>query len=56
MNLDSHIDELADRHRRLEEVIRLEIQRPVQDTARLQELKKQKLHLKDEIHRLRRSG
>ena len=54
MALDSHIRELDSRHQILERAIREESLRPVADTVRLKELKRQKLKLKDEIEGLRK--
>ena len=49
MNLDAHLRELNARHRELERTIEFEGRSPATDPARLSTLKKQKLHLKDEI-------
>jgi hypothetical protein len=54
MALDSHIRELGSRHQTLERAIREESLRPVSDSVRLKELKRQKLKLKDEIEGLRK--
>jgi hypothetical protein len=53
MGLESHIQELTDRHHKLEEKIRDEQHRPHPDDIVLAELKKKKLRLKEEIQRLR---
>jgi hypothetical protein len=53
MGLESHIQELTDRHHKLEEKIRDEQHRPHPDDIVLAELKKKKLRLKEEIERLR---
>jgi hypothetical protein len=53
MGLESHIDELADKHHKLEEQIHEEQLRPLPDDLTLSELKKRKLRLKEEIERLR---
>jgi hypothetical protein len=53
MGLESHIQELTDRHYKLEEKIRDEQHRPHPDDRVLAELKKKKLRLKEEIERLR---
>jgi len=55
MALDSHIRELDSRHQTIERAIREESLRPVADTGRLKELKRQKLKLKDEIEGLRKT-
>jgi hypothetical protein len=53
MGLESHIQELTDRHYKLEEQIRDEQHRPHPDDIVLAELKKKKLRLKEEIQRLK---
>ncbi|MCE9523021.1 MAG: DUF465 domain-containing protein [Alphaproteobacteria bacterium] len=53
MGLESHIQELADKHHRLDEQIHKEQHRPLPDDLMLAELKKRKLRLKEEIERLR---
>jgi len=53
MALHSHIEELSDKHRKLEEQIQAEMAHPVWDEVRVAALKKEKLRLKDEIERLR---
>ena len=53
MGLDSHIQELADKHHKLDEQIHEELHRPLPDDLTLSELKKRKLRLKEEIERLR---
>lgn len=52
MSLDARLDALRSRHHSLEEEIDQENQRPHPDDARLAELKREKLRLKDEIERL----
>lgn len=44
-----HLEALKHKHDLLEEKIRQEQQRPAPDVARLSDLKKQKLRLKEEI-------
>ena len=56
MALDAHIRELDSRHQTLEKAIRVETLRPVSDSVRLKELKRQKLKLKDEIEGLRKAS
>ena len=53
MGLESHIQELADKHHKLDELIHEELHRPLPDDLMLSELKKRKLRLKEEIERLR---
>jgi hypothetical protein len=53
MALEAHIQELTDKHRKLEEQIQAEMAHPVWDEIRVAALKKEKLRLKDEIERLR---
>jgi hypothetical protein len=53
MGLESHIQELADKHHKLDEQIHEELHRPLPDDLTLSELKKRKLRLKEEIERLK---
>lgn len=53
MALAGHIQELSDKHRKLEQRIENELARPTWDQTRVSALKKQKLRLRDEIERLR---
>jgi hypothetical protein len=53
MGLDSHIQELSDKHHKLDEQIQDELHRPHPDDLLLSDLKKRKLRLKEEIERLR---
>ena len=53
MGLDSHIQELSDKHHKLDEQIQQELHRPHPDDLMISELKKRKLRLKEEIERLR---
>jgi hypothetical protein len=53
MALDARIRELGSRHQALEAAIQDELRRPASDDLRLQELKKQKLKLKEELEALR---
>ncbi len=53
MGLESHIQELADKHHKLDEQIHEELLRPHPDDIMISELKKKKLRLKEEIERLR---
>ncbi|MDO8839364.1 MAG: DUF465 domain-containing protein [Parvibaculum sp.] len=52
MALESHIAELRDRHKTLEDAIEAEIHHPSSDDLHIAELKKQRLRLKEEIERL----
>ena len=47
----SHIDALETKHAGLEAKLRIEMARPSPDAAMIQEIKKQKLRLKEEIAR-----
>lgn len=53
MGLESHIQELSDKHHKLDEAIQEELHRPHPDDLILSDLKKRKLRLKEEIERLR---
>jgi hypothetical protein len=55
MALQGQIEHLADQHKKLEEIIRTEMNHPDWDEARVAALKKQKLRIKDELERLRGS-
>ncbi|HHB82333.1 MAG: DUF465 domain-containing protein [Devosiaceae bacterium] len=48
----SHISALERRHEMLEQQISIELQHPSQDALKIQELKRKKLEVKDEIARL----
>ncbi|HCX67248.1 DUF465 domain-containing protein [Parvibaculum sp.] len=52
MALESHIAELRDRHKALEQKINDQIHHPSSSDIQIAELKKQKLKLKEEIERL----
>ncbi len=52
MSIQSHIAELERRHAALERELEEAHQHPSIDPVRLKELKRRKLHLKDEIVRL----
>lgn len=49
MSLESHLAELERRHKTLETEIEKEMQSPSSDDLHIQELKRRKLGLKDEI-------
>lgn len=53
MGLESHIQELSDKHHKLDEQIQQELHRPHPDDIILSDLKKRKLRLKEQIERLR---
>ncbi|MEM5515950.1 DUF465 domain-containing protein [Henriciella sp. AS95] len=53
MSLQGRIEELASRHRRLDEEISDEQKRPAADEVRLHELKRKKLKIKEELVQLR---
>ena len=52
MSLQGHVAELARRHQTLEKQIEAERSRPAKDSLKIVELKRRKLHLKDEMERL----
>jgi hypothetical protein len=54
MGIQSHIQELDQKHKRLEQAIDAELKRPTSDSIRLKTLKKQKLRIKEEIVQLSR--
>jgi hypothetical protein len=53
MAIEARIRELGSRHHTLERAIEAEIRRPAADSLRLNELKRQKLKLKEEMEVLR---
>ena len=53
MAIDARIRELGNRHQTLDRAIDDELRRPLSDTTRLKELKRQKLRLKEQIEVLR---
>ncbi len=55
MSMDSHLNELVRRHQAIEEAISDEESHPAGDDIKIHELKVKKLHLKDEIERLRQT-
>lgn len=56
MAVEARLRELGARHQSLEKAIQDEMRRPSSDDLRLQELKRQKLKLKDELEALRASA
>lgn len=53
MSIASHLSALEQKHRALEQEIEDELTHPAADDARIRELKRQKLKLKDQINRLK---
>lgn len=53
MTIQSHLTELERRHEALEQEIRYEHLHPLTNSFRMQELKRKKLHLKEQIERLK---
>lgn len=53
MAVEARLRELGARHQNLDKAIQDELRRPSADDLRLQELKRQKLKLKDELEALR---
>jgi hypothetical protein len=53
MSLQSHLAELEKKHQALEEQINECLVHPATDDLKVVELKRRKLHVKDEIERLR---
>jgi len=53
MAVEARLRELGARHQSLEKAIQDELRRPSSDDLRVQELKRQKLKLKDELEALR---
>ncbi len=52
MGSESHLSSLKDKHAELEQAIEAENSRPLPDEMLIQELKRQKLRIKDEIVRI----
>jgi len=55
MAMQGHIQELSEKHKKLEELIETEMAHPDWNESRVAALKKQKLQIKDELERLRSS-
>lgn len=53
MAIESHLAELQRRHQALEQEISEALSHPSTDDLKIAELKRRKLHVKDEISRLR---
>lgn len=56
MSLDGHLDSLRRKHRSLDEKIEEEVRRPGVDQVAITAMKREKLHLKEEIARLSRNA
>jgi hypothetical protein len=56
MAMQAHLAELERRHRALENEINEALAHPSADDLKLAEMKRRKLHLKDEIARLRQDA
>ena len=56
MSIDSHLSELMRRHQAIEEAILDEENHPAADDLKIHELKRKKLHLKDQIERLKKQA
>jgi hypothetical protein len=56
MAIESHLSELEKRHQALEQEINEALNHPSTDDLQLVELKRRKLHVKDEIARLRQDA
>ena len=55
MALQGNIQDLTEKHQKLDELIQTEMAHPDWDELRVADLKKQKLKIKDELERLRSS-
>ena len=55
MALQGHIEELSEKHKKLEERIHDEMAHPDWNEAQVSALKKEKLRIKDELERLKSS-
>ena len=53
MSLQGHLAELERRHQAIEKEIETQTHRPSSDDLRIVELKRKKLHLKEEIEKLK---
>ena len=56
MAVEAHIREVADKHRKIQQMIEDEMSHSGWDEIRVAALKKEKLRLKDELERLRASS
>jgi hypothetical protein len=55
MALQGQIEHLSNQHKKIDDIITAELANPDWDELRVAALKKQKLRIKDELERLRRS-
>jgi hypothetical protein len=55
MALQGHVQELSEKHQKLQRLIETEMAHPDWDEVRVAALKKEKLRIKDELERLRTS-
>lgn len=55
MALQGHIEELSEKHQKLQQLIEDEMAHPDWDEIRVAALKKEKLRIKDELERLKTS-
>jgi hypothetical protein len=55
MALQGHMQELSEKHQKLQQMIEAEMAHPDWDEIRVSALKKEKLRIKDELERLRSS-
>lgn len=55
MALQGQIEHLSNQHKKIDDIIAAELANPDWDEMRIAALKKQKLRIKDELERLRRS-
>ncbi|MCK0198308.1 DUF465 domain-containing protein [Ancylobacter sp. 6x-1] len=53
MSMQAHVAELERRHQALDKQLKEEMAHPGSDVSRINDLKRKKLHLKDEITRLK---
>lgn len=53
MSMQAHVAELERRHQALDRELREELNHPASDDAKISDLKRRKLQLKDQITRLR---
>jgi hypothetical protein len=56
MSLESHLSELVRRHQAIATAITVEEAHPAADEAKLHELKRKKLQIKDEIEKVRQES
>ena len=56
MHAEAHLEALSDKHQKIDTQIHEEELRPSPDSMTLHDLKREKLKLKDEMERFRRTG